>query len=63
MLYEIVDAIHILGLQTFDDYSRLNPSEITIDSNKIIETLTNKNSLSKVYYLVQIGKNNTDVIL
>ena len=31
----------IPGLQNFGEYGRLNPVEITIDSNKIIETLTN----------------------
>ena len=41
MSHEIVDTIHILGLQNFDDYGRLNIVEITIDSNKIIETLSN----------------------
>ena len=41
MLHEIVDTIHILGLQNFDDYGRLNIVEITIDSSKIIETLSN----------------------
>ena len=41
MLHEIVDTIHILGLQNFDDYGRLNIVEVTIDSNKIIETLSN----------------------
>ena len=30
MSYEIVDTVHILGLQNFDDYGRLNPVEITI---------------------------------
>ena len=39
MSHEIVDTVRILGLQNFDDYGRLNPVEITIDSNKIIETL------------------------
>ena len=33
MPHEIVDTVHILGLQNFDDYGRLNPVEITIDSN------------------------------
>ena len=41
MSHEIVDTIHILGLQNFDNYGRLNIVEITIDSNKIIETLSN----------------------
>ena len=37
---EMVDSIHILGLQDFDNYSRLNPIEITIDSKSIVETLS-----------------------
>ena len=39
MSHEIADTVHILGLQNFDDYARLNAIEITIDSNKIIEML------------------------
>ena len=41
MSKEIVDTVHILGLQNSDDYSFLNPVEIAIDSNKIIEALSN----------------------
>ena len=37
---EIVDSIHILRLQDFDNYSRINPLEITINSNNIVETLS-----------------------
>ena len=40
MQSEIVDTIHILGLQNFYNYLRLNPIEITIDSNSIIEMLS-----------------------
>ena len=40
MQAEIVDTIHILGLQKFDNYFRLNLIEITIDSNSIKETLS-----------------------
>ena len=39
MQAKIVDTIHILGLQKFDNYLRLNPIEITIASNSIKETL------------------------
>ena len=40
--HEIVDnTVHFLGSQNFDDYGRLNLVETTIDSNKIIETLSN----------------------
>ena len=41
MSHEIVNTIHILGLQNFDNYGRLNPVEIAIVSNKIIEMLSN----------------------
>lgn len=40
MQAEIVDTIHILGLQKFDNYLRLNPIEITIASNSIKEALS-----------------------
>ena len=40
MQSEIVNTIHILGLQNFYNYSRLNPIEITINSNSIIEMLS-----------------------
>ena len=68
MSHEIVDTIHILELQNFDDYGHLNPVEITIDSNKIIETLSN---YKKYKFRIKIKcllfstnlQNNTDVIL
>ena len=41
MQHQIVDTVHILGLQNFDDYSRLNLLEVTIDSNSVIERLSN----------------------
>ena len=67
MLHEIVDTAHILGFQNFDDYGRLNPVEITIGSNKIIETLC---SYKKYRFRIIIEsllfstnlQNNTDVI-
>ena len=37
---EMADSIHILELQDFDNYWRLNPIEITIDSKSIVETLS-----------------------
>ena len=37
---KLVDTIHILGLKNFDDYSHLNPIEITIDLNSVIKTLS-----------------------
>ena len=40
MSLEIVDTVHILGMQDFNDYGRLILVEVTIDANKIIETLS-----------------------
>ena len=41
MQHQIVDTVHILGLQNFDDCSRLNLLEVTIDSTSVIERLSN----------------------
>ena len=40
MSLEIVDTVHILGMQDFNDYGHLILVEVTIDANKIIETLS-----------------------
>ena len=67
MSHKIVDAIHIPGLQNFDDYRRLNPMEVTIDSNNIIETLFNY-QMYKFKFIIESLlfstnlQNNTDVI-
>ena len=67
MLYKIVDTIHILGLQNFNGNSRLNLVEITIDSNKIIEALTNYKKYKFRFIIESLLfsrnlQNNTDVI-
>ena len=67
MPHEIVDTVHILGLQNFDDHGRLNPEEITIDSNKIIETLSNYKKYRFRFIIESLLfstnlQNNTDVI-
>ena len=41
MSHEIVDFVHILGLQNINDYGCFNPVQITIDSKKILKTLSN----------------------
>ena len=41
MSYEIIDTIKIAGLQNFDNYQKLNPVEISIDSNKTVNYLSN----------------------
>ena len=46
MLHKTVDTVHNLGLQNFDDYGCLNPVEITINSNKITETLSNYKNMN-----------------
>ena len=40
MSLEIVDNIHVLGLQNFVNCRRMNPIEVTLDSNEIIERLS-----------------------
>ena len=67
MSHEIVDTVRILGLQNFDDYGRLNPVEITIDSNKIIETLSNYKKYKFRFIIESLLfstnlQNNTDII-
>ena len=67
MSHKIVDAIHIPGLQNFDNYRRLNPVEVTIDSNNIIKTLFNY-QMYKFKFIIESLlfstnlQNNTDVI-
>ena len=39
MSYEITDSIEITGLQNFGNYQKLNPVEIRINSNKIVNYL------------------------
>ena len=64
---KIIDTVHILGLQNFDDYCSLNPVEITIDSNKIVERLSNY-KMYKFRFIIESLlfstnlQNNTDVI-
>ena len=40
MLHKVVDTVQIRGLENLGGYGHLNPAEITIDSNKIIEMLS-----------------------
>ena len=41
MQKEIINTIHVLGLQNFVNYRRMNPIEVTLDSNEIMERLAN----------------------
>ena len=45
MFYELIDTIHIKGLQQLDQYDQLNPVQITIKSNKIIADLARYKNL------------------
>ena len=42
---EIRETIRVLGLQNYVNYERMNPIEITLDSNDIIEKLSNHRKL------------------
>ena len=64
---EIVDIIHVLELQSFVKFGRMNPIEVTLDSNEIIERLA---TYKKYKYRSQVKnlllssnlENNTDAI-
>ena len=52
MLQEIIKIVHVLGLQRFINYKRMNPVEITLDSNEIVEDLS-KYRKFKYRFLIQ----------
>ena len=52
MLQEIIKTVHVLGLQRFINYKRMNPVEITLDSNEIVEDLS-KYRKFKCRFLIQ----------
>ena len=67
MPLEIVDTVHILGMQDFSDYGRLVLVEIMIDSNKIIQMLSSYKKykfrfIIKSLLLSTNLQNNTEVI-
>ena len=67
MSLEIVDTVHILGMQDFNDYGRLILVEVMIDANKIIETLSSYKKykfrfIIKSLLLSTNLQNNTEVI-
>ena len=41
MSQEIRETIRVLGHQNYVNYERMNPIEITLDSNDIVEKLSN----------------------
>ena len=45
VLQEIRETIRVLGLQNYVNYERMNPIEITLDSNDIVEKLSNHRKL------------------
>ena len=66
-LLEIVDIIHVLELQSFVKFGRMNPIEVTLDSNEIIERLATYKkykyrSLVKNLLFSSNLENNTDAI-
>ena len=67
MLQEIIKTVHVLGFQIFINYKRMNPVEITLDSNEIVEDLS-KYRKFKYRFLIQSLllssnlQNDTDVI-
>ena len=67
MSHEIVDTVHILGLLNFNDDGRLNLVETTIDSSKIIETLSSYKKYKFRFIIESLlfrtnSQDNTDVI-
>ena len=40
MSHEIIKTVHVLGLQNFINYERMDSAEITLDSNEIVENLS-----------------------
>ena len=68
MSQRIADTVHILGLQNFSNSGRLYPVEITIDSNKIIKTLSSYEKYKFRFIIESLLfttnlQNNTDRIL
>ena len=67
MSIKIIETIHVLRLQHLVNYERMNPIEVTLDSNKIIKRLTNYKKY-KYRFLVENLlfssnlENDTDVI-
>ena len=53
MSMEILEIIHVFGLQNFVSYERINLIEVTLDSNQIIERLANYKKY-KYRFLAQI---------
>ena len=67
MSQEIIETIHVLGLQNFVNYEQMNPIEVSLDSNDIIKRLE-KYKKFKYRFLIENLlfssnlENDTDVI-
>ena len=67
MSQEIIETIRVLGLQNYVNYKRMNAIEITLDSNDIIEKLSNYKKLKYRFLIENLLfssnlENDTDVI-
>ena len=49
MSREIIETIHVLGLQKFINYERMNPIEVSHDLNDIIERLTKCKQFKNIF--------------
>ena len=67
MPQKIIKTVHVLGLQSFINYERMNLVKITVDSNEIVEDLS-KYKRFKCRFLIESLlfssnlQNDTDVI-
>ena len=64
---EIIDTIYVLGLQNFVNCGRLNPIKVALDSNNIIERLSNYKRFKYRFLIENLLfssnlENDTDVI-
>ena len=67
MSQEIIETIRVLGLQNYVNYKRMNAIEITLDSNDIIEKLSNYKKFKYGFLIENLLfssnlENDTDVI-
>ena len=49
MSREIIETIHVLGLQKFINYERMNPIEVNHDLNDIIQRLTKCKQFKNIF--------------
>ena len=68
MLQEIIKTVHVLGLQNVVNYARMNPVEITPDSNEIVKDLSKHKTfkhrfLTKNLLFSSNFQNETDIIV